>query len=250
MDYLIAFYEPHGDFVARDGGDPAGFWPPWVAYFEALRTAGVNIAGAPLQAPATAVTVRDGAAGRTIHDGPYADTKEQLGGYVVFDVPSLDDALAWAGRAPCVANGAVEVRPLWPLATDYARAKARVGSEGMQYALVIYERASDFAIRESPDDAATYWSGWAAYNDALENAGIRFGGAALRGPETATTVRSGRDGYVVHDGPYADTKEQLGGVLLLDVATQDEALRWAARCPAATSGAIEVRPVLPVVARV
>ena len=248
MHYMIAFYEPPADFVARDGAEP-GFWPPWVAYFAALREAGVNVGGAPLQAPATAATVRAGAEGRTVHDGPYADTKEQLGGFVVVDVPSLDEALVWARRAPCTADGAAEVRPLWPIATEYAREKAHTGSDGMQYALVIYERPSDFAAREGAD-AATYWAGWAAYNDALEQGVGRFGGAALRGPDTATTVRCGFGGPIVHDGPYADTKEQLGGVLLLDVATQDEALRWAAHCPAACGGAVEVRPILPVAARV
>lgn len=57
------------------------------------------------------------------------------------------------------------------------------------------------------------------------------------------SIRAGK--RQVQDGPYADTKEQLGGVMLIEAANLDEALEWAARCPAAASGKVEVRPVLP-----
>ncbi len=249
MQYMIAFYEPESDFTARDGDGSDEFWPPWRAYFEALRGASVNVGGAPLQAPRTGATVRNEADGRIVHDGPYADTKEQLGGFVIVEVPSLDDALAWAQRAPSAASGAVEVRPLWPPASDEAAANARVGSDGTTHVLAIYESTADFADREGPN-AKRYWDGWAAFSKALGEAGVVRGGAPLCGPETATVVRIGQSGPVVHDGPYADTKEQLGGYLFLDVGSLDDALQWAARCPAALRGAVEVRPVLPMAARV
>jgi hypothetical protein len=70
------------------------------------------------------------------------------------------------------------------------------------------------------------------------------GGKGLEPPSTGTTVRL-RDGErIVQDGPYADTKEQLGGFFVIDVPDLDAALDWAARCPAATDGVVEVRPVL------
>ena len=69
------------------------------------------------------------------------------------------------------------------------------------------------------------------------------GGAPLKDAATATTVRL-RDGRRhVQDGPYAEAKEQLGGFIILDVASLDAALGWAARCPAAALGAVEVRPM-------
>ncbi len=248
MHYMIAFYEPDTDFVARDGKGASEFWPAWQTYFADLRAAGVNVGGAPLQAPRHGATVRNGD-GRTVEDGPYADTKEQLGGFVIVDVPSLDEALAWAQRAPAARSGAVEVRPLLPPASDEAAAMARVGADGVTHVLALYEAPYHFADRDGPG-AERYWSGWAAYSQALREAGVVRGGAPLRGAETATVMRVEGGAPVVHDGPYADTKEQLGGYLLLDVSTMDEALEWAARCPAAWGGAVEVRPVLEVAARV
>lgn len=82
------------------------------AYGEALRAAGIFIAGAGLESPqsTTVVSVRNGK--RQVHDGPYAETKEFLGGFVIIDVPNLDAALEWAARNPSAAVGSVEVRPL------------------------------------------------------------------------------------------------------------------------------------------
>src|SRR5262245_11348342 len=83
------------------------------AYGEALRAAGVFVAGAGLESPeaATVVSVRDGK--RQVHDGPYAESKEFLGGFVIIDVPDLDAALEWAARHPAAAHSAVEVRPVF-----------------------------------------------------------------------------------------------------------------------------------------
>ena len=110
----------------------------------------------------------------------------------------------------------------------------------MQYALVIYETADRFADRSDPARQGAYWSGWMAYSQAIAEAGIMRGGAPLQPPDTAATVRTG-EARRVQDGPFADTKEQLGGFFLIEVASQEEALAWAARAPDCT---VEVRPVL------
>lgn len=82
------------------------------AYGEALRAAGVFVAGAGLESPqnATTVSVRDGK--RQVQDGPYAETKEFLAGFVIIEVPDLDAALEWAARNPSAAHSSIEVRPL------------------------------------------------------------------------------------------------------------------------------------------
>ena len=72
----------------------------WQAYAEALRHAGVMAGGKGLEPPSTATTVRFRGGERTVQDGPYADTKEQLGGFFILDVPDLDAALDWAARCP------------------------------------------------------------------------------------------------------------------------------------------------------
>lgn len=85
------------------------------AYTEAMRTAGVIAGGERLRPSAAATTVRALNGKTQVLDGPYADTKEQLGGYYVIDVPDLDSALAWAARCPAASQGAVEVRPIWAM---------------------------------------------------------------------------------------------------------------------------------------
>jgi hypothetical protein len=112
----------------------------------------------------------------------------------------------------------------------------------MLYALMIYERPSDFERRD-PAAADSVIGAWRSYFRAVSDAGIYVGGNALDVPDNATTVRLRDDKRQIQDGPYANTKEQLGGVMVLDLPSLDEALEWAARCPAASYGAVEVRPV-------
>jgi hypothetical protein len=115
----------------------------------------------------------------------------------------------------------------------------------MHYMLILNETSEEFAKRDDPQHTATYWGAWQAYIGAMNQAGIIVNGNGLQGPHTATTVRL-RDGRrQVQDGPFADTKEQLGGYFIIDVANLDAALEWAALSPSAGYASVEVRPVLP-----
>lgn len=109
----------------------------------------------------------------------------------------------------------------------------------MKYAILVYETEQDFTDREK------YMPAYNAYSQALVEAGVAAGGAALYPGHTATTLRLQNGQRKVQDGPYADTKEQLGGFFIIEVADLDTALDWAARCPAASNCAVEVRPLLP-----
>jgi hypothetical protein len=113
----------------------------------------------------------------------------------------------------------------------------------MLYALLIYEKPTDFARRDPSVEKDSYVGAWRMYYQAMVEAGIYVGGNPLDVPETATTVRLRDNKRQIQDGPYASTKEQLGGFTLLELPSLDAALEWAARCPAASYGAVEVRPV-------
>jgi hypothetical protein len=112
----------------------------------------------------------------------------------------------------------------------------------MQFALLIFESPEAFAARNA-DDNDPYLGAWRAYYKALVEAGVYVGGDPLQSPEIGTMVRLKDGKRHVQDGPFADTKEQLGGFTILELPSLDEALEWAARCPAASTGAVEVRPV-------
>jgi hypothetical protein len=115
----------------------------------------------------------------------------------------------------------------------------------MQYMLIFSETEEDFASRSDPERAGEYWGGWSAYIGAMAQAGIVVNGDGLEPPHTATTVRI-RDGKrTIHDGPFADSKEQLAGYFVIEVPDLDAALEWAARSPAASTASVEIRPVMP-----
>ena len=113
----------------------------------------------------------------------------------------------------------------------------------MKFMMAIYETEADFKARTN-DKSETFWGAWRAYHKAMVDADVYVGGNALQLPLTGTTMRLKAGKRHVQDGPYADTKEQLGGYIILELPSLDAALDWAARCPAASSGAVEVRPVL------
>ena len=114
----------------------------------------------------------------------------------------------------------------------------------MQFALLIYESPEAFASRKI-EGTDSYTGAWRAYHKALDESGAFVAGDPLEVPETGTTIRIRGGKRGVQDGPYADTKEQLGGFTIVELPSLDAALEWAARCPAASYGAVEVRPLAP-----
>ncbi len=109
MKYLLLIY---GDEARIQAPNPERM-AAYVAYTEALKQAGVLEGGNRLQAVRTARTVRARNGKVSVTDGPFAETKEVLGGFYMIDVPDLDSALAWAARCPGAAHGSIEIRPLW-----------------------------------------------------------------------------------------------------------------------------------------
>jgi hypothetical protein len=111
MKYMLLIYENDDERMAMMDER----MPTCAAYAEAMKKAGIYVCGERLRSASSTTNVRV-ANGRThVVDGPYAEAKEQLGGFHIIDVPDLDAALAWAARCPSAGRGVVEVRPIWPL---------------------------------------------------------------------------------------------------------------------------------------
>ena len=112
----------------------------------------------------------------------------------------------------------------------------------MKYAILVYETPAEIAAREDPVRAGAYWASYTAYSQALVQAGVAAGGAGLQPPTMATTIRLRGGQRQVQDGPFADTKELLGGFFTIDVPDLDAALEWASQAPALDwGGAVEIR---------
>ncbi|RIL05919.1 MAG: hypothetical protein DCC71_08585 [Proteobacteria bacterium] len=110
MKFMLLIYEDDAERVEKMDER----MPHCAAYVEAMRKAGIYVVGERLRAVGTTTTVHVAEGKTHVFDGPYAEAKEQLGGFHVIDVPDLDAALAWAARCPSAARGRVEVRPVWP----------------------------------------------------------------------------------------------------------------------------------------
>lgn len=117
MKYMFLLYSATHAGPAEGSPEAAAEMQEWFAYTRAMAEAGILVAGDPLHPveSATTITTRDGATVTT--DGPFAETKEVLGGYYIVDVPDLDAALAWGSKAPTARYGSVEVRPVVDLST-------------------------------------------------------------------------------------------------------------------------------------
>ena len=113
----------------------------------------------------------------------------------------------------------------------------------MKYLLLIYTSEQQDAQRP-PEEQEANMGAYYTFTNEVQEAGVMVGGEALHPTNTATTVRV-RNGQITStDGPFAETKEQLGGYYMLDCENLDEAIKWAAKIPGAKEGSIEIRPIM------
>jgi hypothetical protein len=112
----------------------------------------------------------------------------------------------------------------------------------MQYLLMVYVDEAGWP-KMTQAEQEQGMAAYQAYAEALTKAGVLKGSNRLQPTQAATTVRIANGKPQVLDGPYADTKEQMGGYFMIDVADLDAAISWAARCPGAGHGVVEVRPI-------
>src|SRR3954451_11302498 len=113
----------------------------------------------------------------------------------------------------------------------------------MRYLLAIYEDESNWATM-SPEDSGRTMQRYQAFGEEARAAGVYAGGDGLQPTSTATTVRVRNGERLTTDGPFAETKEQLGGFYLVECKDLDEAIEWAAKIPGAKTGSIEIGPVM------
>ena len=113
----------------------------------------------------------------------------------------------------------------------------------MKYLLLIYTEESG-AADVSPEDWQKTMDGYNAFTKEIADRGIMLGGEALQPTTTATTVRVRNGDTVTTDGPFAETKEQLGGFYMVECKNLDEAIEVGAKIPGAQFGSIEVRPIM------
>jgi len=121
MKYALLYFEAPGEIAKRSSPEDApAYWAAWTQYMETF--AGARQGGSALEPPAMATVVSKPGDEAVVEDGPYADSHEELGGFVIVEAENLDDAIAMAAGAPCAATGRVEIRPVYAASADSAAA--------------------------------------------------------------------------------------------------------------------------------
>lgn len=214
---------------------------------EGLEAQGKWITSSPLHSVTTATCIRVRNGERQIIDGPFAETTEQLGGFHIIDVDDLDEAVKIASWLPPARKGTIEIRPLFPLPKSLslpegtARDKTTCTGESTDYILLVY--AEDGAW--PPEEHAIALEESVEICHHLHAIGQYISAAPLQPPATATWVRVRDRSRMVFDGPFLETKEQLGGYFVIRAANLDEAIAIAAGIPGSRRGTTEIRPLFP-----
>ncbi|HZD75883.1 MAG TPA: YciI family protein [Acidobacteriaceae bacterium] len=115
MQYLLTLYSDESGWSKMSEAEQRQGMAAYMAYTEALKKAGAFVGSNRLQPTSTATTVKIANGKQQVLDGPYVDSKEQLGGYYLIEAPDLDAAIAWAARCPGAGHGTIEVRPVWAM---------------------------------------------------------------------------------------------------------------------------------------
>ncbi|MBL8956379.1 MAG: hypothetical protein JNK82_36735 [Myxococcaceae bacterium] len=247
MDYTLLIYASESKFGEMTPEQQGAIFEGHNVFSKELIGTGRGRSGAALEpaATSTCLRVRDGKA--LLTDGPFAETKEQLGGFYTFSTNNVDELVSMASKIPDAAYGSIEVRPLpdMPGRPPYPPVAAKPADAKKEYLLLIYEDEKRWT-KLSEAEKGKIFGRYFQLSSELRQTGLWVDGAALATSDTAKTVKL-RDGKrLVTDGPFAETKEQLGGFYQVWARDLDHAVSLAKKIPAAETGTIEVRPVMDV----
>lgn len=242
MKYLLTVYSPESAWTPEEWNDCVSIS---MKICEELASRQQLLSAAPLHPVATAETVRVRDGKPCVTTGPFAETVEQLGGFYVIDVEDLDEAIAIATRLPPTTKGTIEIRPLHHMDGLPSDQWERLESEyhSLQpYMLLCYDdepawaQAGEDALEEARQDAVRF-------THDLQQMGYWISASPLHPSATATSVRIRDGNRIIFDGPFAETREILGGYYVLLLPSQVAAMELAMRHPGVHFGAVEVRQV-------
>jgi hypothetical protein len=252
MRYLCLIYDDEKAYASLSTADHDSLMAEYRAFGESLQKGGHYVGGYQL-APTTAgrtVRIRDGKVSST--DGPYAETKEQLGGIGVVEARDIAHAIELVSGHPGLHVGVTfEVRPideetLQRQAASFAKWRGTAPATrraGARFATIGYINETG-APSASKAEFEELIQQCIAYDEERFKSGQWLSGIKLQSVQTAKTLRAKAGRVVITDGPFAETKECLGGVVVLALQNMSDAVALIARHPALAFGVvIEIRPV-------
>lgn len=241
MKYMLLVYSPENAWTQEEWTECT---VESTAVCHDLQSKGQFLSASPLHPVATAASVRVRKGQSLVTTGPFSETTEQLGGFFLIDVPNLDDAIAVAARLPSAKKGTIEVRPVYLLEglppDKFTTAPSNAERTLSRFMLLCYDNeqawneAGPAALRAAQQEAVKL-------THQLSARGQYISASPLHPVSTATSIRI-RDGKrFVTDGPFAETREFLGGYYMIDARDLNEAISVAAQHSGAKIGIVEVR---------
>ncbi len=242
MKYMLIVYSPENAWTQDE-------WTACTVQSSAvcadLQSKGQFLSASPLHPVATAASVRVRNGQSLVTAGPFAETTEQLGGFFLVDVPNLDDAIAIATQLPAAKKGTIEIRPVFHLAdlpADKFDSRSNADMNRSRYMLLCYDdehawnQAGPAELRAAQSEAVEL-------TQQLDARDQYISASPLHPVSTATSVRIRNGKRLVTDGPFAETREFLGGYYLIFARDFNEAISIASKHSGARFGTVEVRPV-------
>jgi hypothetical protein len=248
MKYMLLIYSPENSWSPDE-------WQKCVetsmSICQEIAAKGQLLSAAPLLPVATGGTVRVRDGQKLITTGPFAETIEQLGGYYIIDVDNLDEAISIAGRLPPAAKGTVEIRPLFKLdglpteklSFESSAAESSAPATSLSKFMFLCYDDEDAWRAAGPEAHMAAMQEAVELTHWLDQRGQYLSASPLHPIASATSVRVRHGHRLVTDGPFAETREVLGGYYVILAQDQAEALEIAARHSGARVGAVEVRQV-------
>jgi hypothetical protein len=249
MRYMLLIYVDEHASAARSAAEIRATTALHAPYIEMLRRNAQYLGSDPLGPARAAQTLRSSGGKPIITDGPFAESREQLGGFYLIEAPDLDQAIAAAARCPAFETVAVaiEIRPIPVDGPSEVAPPATERPSVGRYLLAIYgdEAAHDLSVGDEQDDEArrTLMAKWDHCVERLRGSRQLADARALAPSGSATTLCR-RDGRVeLIDGPFLRSVEQIRGTCVVWAHDMEEAVTLASAWPDSGSHAIEVRPI-------
>ncbi|MDX1928640.1 MAG: YciI family protein [Pirellulaceae bacterium] len=243
MKYMLLIYSPENAWTPEE-------WKRCVetsmGICQEMANKGQLISAAPLHPVATGVTVRVRDGKQLITTGPFAETTEQLGGYYLIDVENLDEAIAIACRLPPAKKGTVEIRPLFKLdglPKEKLTMDTAPSESGLKKFMFLCYDDEEAWRKAGPEVHGAAMLEAVELTHQLDSNEQYLSASPLHPIVTATSVRVRDNQRLVSDGPFAETREVLGGYYLILAKDHAEAIKIAAKHSGARVGAVEVREV-------
>jgi hypothetical protein len=246
MKYLQLIRVADDDATARaaaeHGTDPS-------AWVDDTTRRGLRLDGERLRPESDATTVRRRGAETIVTDGPFAEAREQIGGFDLMQAADLDEAVAVAAAHPVASFGAIEVRELMPFTVPDLDAppppeEPEALPDGWRrYLLLMGTDASTELDIAAPHESVDWLGELRMWIESAVDKGYMGDGAALQGPEEARPVRVRDGATLVVDGPFAEAREHVAGYNVVQAPSLDDVIELAATHPASSIGPIEIRPL-------